>query len=656
MKDKKYNHSFARKLTRWVMLVLFIMMGALAFLTYQTTKELFVENNTSTVHISLQAFGNSISGVMSDVSVAVKNNVFDVERNINQPHQLQKIMERIVRQNPRIRSCGISFVDNYFPQYGHALCPYAWQKDSVQVEGMLMTGKGETYLESEWFQEAIAADSAYWSKPFYDSRDQKTPLVAYMYPIHDQTGRLVAILGADLSLSFMSDFIQEQYHIFMRELLVIDNSRSDLSCRYVLANDGTYITHTDQRRILHGNFFSHIKDSDQPGMAEKIIKKMREGEISSDETEKQVLVNRMKSYLFYAPLEGTDWLLAVSMPVYVLNLIGVLLSFLMVMMFVIVMMATFLVCRIAIVRAAKPLKQLAATADQVANGQFDTPLPVMNSRDEIHLLRDSFDNMQHSLTAYIDELKETTTAKASIESELKIAHDIQMSMLPKTYPAFPDRHDIDIYGTVMPAKAVGGDLYDFFIRDEKLFFCIGDVSGKGVPASLVMAVTRSLFRNIASYTQDPGHIVLALNEALSANNDTGMFVTVFLGVLDLVSGLLTYTNAGHNQPLLLADGRASIITCDANLPVGVMPGMSFSVQSLQLKKDDTVFLYTDGLNEAEDYQLHQYGMERMMLVAQNAVNEPQPLIETMTESVRQFVGDAEQSDDLTMLAVKYTNS
>ena len=656
MKKKKYNHSFARKLTRWVMLVLFIMMSGLAYLFYVLVKELMVENNADAVHVSLQAYGNSISDAMSDVSVAVMNNVFDVERNINQPHQLQAIMERIVTQNPSIRSCGISFIENYFPQQGRALCPYAWRKDSVQVEGMLMKPTGETYLESEWFQEAVSTDSAYWSKPFFDSQDKKTPLVAYMYPIHDQKGRLVAILGADLSLSFMSDFIKEQYNIFQRDFWSIHISGSDVVNSYLLANDGTYITHSDQRRILRGNFFAHIKDADKTGTAQELIKKMRNGEKSRNETEKLVRVNRIKNYLFFAPLKGTDWILAVSMPEVALNVVGILISYLLLLLFFIVMMATFLVCRIAIVRAAKPLKQLAATADQVADGQFDTPLPLINSHDEIHLLRDSFDNMQHSLTAYIDELKETTTAKASIESELKIAHDIQMSMLPKTYPAFPNRNDIDIYGLVMPAKAVGGDLYDFFIRDEKLFFCIGDVSGKGVPASLVMAVTRSLFRNIASYTQDSGHIVLALNEALSSNNDAGMFVTVFLGVLDLATGLLTYTNAGHNQPLLLADGHACAIPCDANLPVGVMPGMQFSVQSIQLNAGDTVFLYTDGLNEAEDTQLRQFGMERVMQVAQSTDNQPQSLIETMTNSVRQFVGDAEPSDDLTMLAVKYTYS
>ena len=241
-----------------------------------------------------------------------------------------------------------------------------------------------------------------------------------------------------------------------------------------------------------------------------------------------------------------------------------------------------------------------------------------------------------------------------MESELKIAHDIQMSMLPKTYPAFPDRHDIDIYGFVMPAKAVGGDLYDFFIRDDKLFFCIGDVSGKGVPASLVMAVTRFLFRNVASYTQHPHQIAVALNEALSTNNDAGMFVTLFLAVLDLRSGHLSFSNAGHNPPLLVGDAVVSTLSCDANIPVGVMSGFDYTEQHLQLHPGDSIFLYTDGLNEAEDSHHQQFGIERVQQVARTSANHPQRLIEAMTASVKSFVGDAEQSDDLTMLAVKYT--
>ena len=653
MKNNIYKHSFARRLTQWLMLVLLIMMAGLAYLIFQAVKMSMVEVVAVNFHDNMELSEKNICDALSDVSVAVENNIFYIERHIGQPAELQATMERMVAQNPRMRSCGISFIENYFPQKGRSFCPYAWQKDSLQVEGQPIQGSDASYLESDWFKEAVAADSAYWSKPFFDSRDNKTPLVAYLYPIHDQKGRVVAILGADLSLDFMTNLLMEQTTIFQKGSMVLYDA--DLFKSYVLTNDGTYITHPDQRRILKGNFFVHIKDADKSGVAQKTISQMQEGKKSFDETNEMVRVNCTKSYLFYSPIGSTDWILVYSVGSFAIDIIGIVSGFVMLIIISFVLLVTFFVCRLTIQRAAKPLRQLASSADQMADGQFRATLPSINSHDEIHLLRDSFANMQQSLSSYVEELKKTTAAKASMESELKIAHDIQMSMLPKTYPAFPDRHDVDIYGLVLPAKAVGGDLYDFFIHDEKLFFCIGDVSGKGVPASLVMAVTRSLFRNISAYTQQPDQIAVALNDALSSNNDMGMFVTLFLGVLDLASGHLSYSNAGHNPPLLLAGDDVSVISCDANLPAGVMSGHQFTEQHLQLKSGDSVFLYTDGLNEAENASQQQFGMERVMQLAKVTVNQPLPLIEAMMSSVQLFVGDAEQSDDRTMLAIQYIN-
>jgi sigma-B regulation protein RsbU (phosphoserine phosphatase) len=422
---------------------------------------------------------------------------------------------------------------------------------------------------------------------------------------------------------------------------------------YLLSNDGTYITHPEKKKILKGNFFIHLKDDEKPGLAQELIDNMKSGQKSRGETEKAILSDRERSYLFYTPVRDTNWILAVEMPTISLEVFGILVGILALFFIALMLMVTSFVCQLAIRHVSNPLMQLATTADKIAGGQLDAALPAIDSHDEIHKLRDSFANMQSSLELYIDELKLTTAAKASIESELKIAHDIQMSMLPKTYPAFPDRHDMDIYGQLTPAKAVGGDLYDFFIRDDKLMFCIGDVSGKGVPASLVMAVTRSLFRNISAYTQEPAQIVIALNDALSSNNETGMFVTFFIGVLDLTSGHLSYSNAAHNPPLVISGGEVSSLPCDSNIPAGVMDNWLFTEQHLQMKTYDTIFLYTDGLNEAEDNIHRQFGMEKVEQVCKTSINTPQTLIEAMTAAVQLFVGNAEQSDDLTMLAIQY---
>ena len=245
--------------------------------------------------------------------------------------------------------------------------------------------------------------------------------------------------------------------------------------------------------------------------------------------------------------------------------------------------------------------------------------------------------------------------KHRLEGELKVARGIQMSMIPKIFPPYPERGDIDMFAAVVPAKEVGGDLYDFYIRDEKLFFCIGDVSGKGVPASLVMAVTRSLFRTVSAHEKSPQRIVTTMNDSMSDMNESNMFVTFFCGVLDLQNGHLRYCNAGHNAPVMVkADGNAELPVVP-NLPLGIMPGMNFVEQEADLECGTGLFLYTDGLNEAENPVHGQFGEERMMNILQAGV-ESRVLIDTISNAVHTFADGAPQSDDLTMLYIRFMNS
>lgn len=251
------------------------------------------------------------------------------------------------------------------------------------------------------------------------------------------------------------------------------------------------------------------------------------------------------------------------------------------------------------------------------------------------------------------ELGEITIVKERMENELEIAKGIQMSMIPKIFPSYPERGDIDIFASIVPAKEVGGDLFDFFIMDEKLYFCIGDVSGKGVPASLVMAVTRSLFRTLAAHEKSPGRIVTAMNESMSDMNESTMFVTFFCGVLDMKTGHLRYCNAGHNAPVLLNTAKTPLPVV-SNVPLGIVAGTAFQEQETDLKYDDTLFLYTDGVTEAENAKHELFGEERMI----NALSElkgSKAHLEEMQKAISDFVGNAPQSDDITMLFIHYLN-
>ena len=242
--------------------------------------------------------------------------------------------------------------------------------------------------------------------------------------------------------------------------------------------------------------------------------------------------------------------------------------------------------------------------------------------------------------------------KAAIENELHIASNIQMALLPKTFPPFPDRKDVDIYASLTPARDVGGDLYDYFIRDEKLYFCIGDVSGKGVPAAIVMAVTRTLFRNVSALESKPHRILSAINNTLSEDNDNNIFVTFFVGVLDLPTGRLRYSNAGHEAPVILSD-TVEKLPCDSNIPLGAMAHWDYTLQETVIGSETTLFLFTDGLTEAMDADRTLYGKKRMMKELKE-IRYPQEISDHMLATVQHFMDGAEQNDDLTMLAIRYT--
>ncbi len=247
-----------------------------------------------------------------------------------------------------------------------------------------------------------------------------------------------------------------------------------------------------------------------------------------------------------------------------------------------------------------------------------------------------------------------------MEGELEVAQTIQKAMLPKVFPPFFDRRDLNIYGLVDPAKEIGGDLYDFYVRHNKLFFCVGDVSGKGVPAALVMATTRSLFRSITAHEEEPSAIMHKMNRALCDQNEQNMFLTLFLGVLDCSTGELAFCNAGHNAPIMVRGERLEVrgLEVKANLPLGIEPEFTFTAQKLLMAKNDLLFVYTDGLTEAENKKHEQYGEERMIRHLEDcrtlvADLSPRRVVEEMKADVKRFVDGAQQSDDLTMLAIRY---
>ena len=244
-----------------------------------------------------------------------------------------------------------------------------------------------------------------------------------------------------------------------------------------------------------------------------------------------------------------------------------------------------------------------------------------------------------------DKLEETIAAKERIESELRIAREIQKRMLPHV---FPKRRDVDLYAMMTPAKEVGGDLYGYALIDDLLYFCVGDVSGKGVPAALYMAEVTRMFRTLVDGKLMPNAIANRLNHALAEDNDQGMFVTMFIGLIDLKSGRMEFCNAGHNPPLL----NGEYMKMEANAPIGLWPELKFEGEEVGDMHGKTLFIYTDGINEAENCNKEQFGDARLKALLQNDLGNARETSETIHRAVEEFVGGAEPSDDLTKMCIK----
>lgn len=283
----------------------------------------------------------------------------------------------------------------------------------------------------------------------------------------------------------------------------------------------------------------------------------------------------------------------------------------------------------------------------------------VQSRNEIGVLASSVGQMELDIEKYVRDLTAVTAERERIGAELSVAFRIQSDILPAVFPAFPDRKDFDIYASMAPAREVGGDFYDFFLIDEsRLGLVIADVSGKGVPAALFMMIARTLIRNHVQSGEEPADALTAVNEQLCENNKENMFVTAWLGVLDLLSGQLKFANAGHNPPLFKhGDGEYEYMRVRAGLVLAGMEGIRYRQSSVQLSRGDRIFLYTDGVTEAESQNHIFYGEERLCDVLRGLTESaPEETVAAVDADVRRFAEGAEQVDDITMMCLEYTGN
>ena len=628
------------RVSLWVVFFAAIIFNvALGFLFYQAREAVQQEAVSHATQI-LDKTSLRVDSILNRVEVATNMTKWLVERHPGKADSMFVYSHGMLQNNPDFYNCSIAFEPYYFRDKGRYFSAY-----TKHIGDSLRTIQGGSdnyqYFFVDWYLMPQLLDKPCWTEPYMDldvATNTSEMVTSYCQTLTDKEGHTIGVINTSLSISWLSQTISA--------VKPYPNSYS-----VMIGRGGTYFVHPDTTKITHQTIFTQTMEQPDTAMT-ALGYAMTHGE----EGVRKMNLNGEDCLVFYKPLGQTGCSMAIVCPesdifsgfdrlrnsVSAIVLIGLLL-----MLYFFIHIIT---------RELSPLNRLAKGAETIASGQFDAELPKFQRIDEIGQLSHSFGNMQQSLMKYIDELKDTTAQKASIERDLQVASGIQMGMLPEKFPTREDRDDVQLYASLTPAKEVGGDLFDFYFRDEKLFFCIGDVSGKGVPASLFMAVTRAVFRTVSARESMPERIMTVMNKTITDMNKNHMFVTLFVGVLDLPTGRLRYCNAGHDAPLLVGAGVGEL-PCESNVPVGFFSSWKYVPQEAQIFTGTTIFLFTDGLTEAMDANKDQFQMERVNDVAAKALaegqQEPQQLITRMADAVHQFVGDAEQSDDLTMMAIQY---
>lgn len=631
--------SFATRLSIYVLSFTLIIFVTIMCLFYTYSRDKITSYAIAHTHGLLGNMATQIGGQLLTVETTMNQSTWMLEKDLNQPDSLRRIITAVVENNALIVGSGIAFTPDYYKEKGKYFMPYASFRNGKEGEiaYQVLGDRTYDYPCMDWYLIPELLKQNYWSEPYYDEGGGNLIMSTYAMPLCNKEGNVYAIFTANISLSQFTDMVDQ--------LKPYQSSHT-----YLLSRNGSFLTHADREKIMNETLFSEAFET-QNVQQEYIGHEMLAGHTGTVRFD----YRGEDSYAFFTTIPNTGWSICTVCPSHVILRELDSTSRQIIFLSLAGMLVLFLFIYSTIRKLTRPLEKFSESARTIATGRFDVALPAVHSNDEIKDLHDSLTHMQQSLSSYVLELRQTTATKERIESELFIAREIQMGMIPKLFPPYPDRHDIDLHAILQPAKEVGGDLYDFFIANELLYFVVGDVSGKGVPASLFMAITRSLFRTLSQQMLSPGEIVTRMNHSISDNNESNMFVTLIVGILDLNTGVIKICNAGHNPPLLISpNGNTSFLKFKTHLFAGVIDDLVYTDEEIVLEKGSKLFLYTDGVTEAENASKELYSEEKLLeTLSAVGTDNVRTIVDTIVHSVAEHVQEAEPSDDLTILLIYY---
>lgn len=510
--------------------------------------------------------------------------------------------------------------------------------------------------QASWYQAAQNQDGLVLSEAYTDTFVEQLT-VTYSMPVKGEDGTLLGVLAADMLIDDLEQMIEHTNLEFNGYAMLVSGSG-----RMVAAKGLTAENAEDRERFLGENGSALLGSQEAEGI------QVTESKIGG-----------RSKYLFLTPVAPMDWTLALAldrqeMEDAALDNADALhkieenstqkaaVQFALTCLIWLVTAAVVIAVGFAMAgrisnRISRPIEELCRDVKRIGEGEFSYEAHI-HTGDEIEELSLAFEGMTASIQSYIERVSSLTADKERIGTELGVAKQIQTSMLPCIFPAFPEREEIDIFASMEPAKEVGGDFYDFFLVDDRhLCVVIADVSGKGIPAALFMVVSKTLLKDNVLSGRPLSQVFERVNSQLCENNEAEMFVTAFLGVLDLESGRLSYVNAGHNPPVIRrGDGELLWLSAPSGFVLAGMDGMTYEEGVCVLGEGDLFFAYTDGVTEATNTEGEFYGEGRLSAYISEHWNERSAapaMVWSVREAVRLFAKDAEQADDITMLALKY---
>ena len=493
------------------------------------------------------------------------------------------------------------------------------------------------HLKSEWYTKAKSLGHVCFTDIYNDIYDRGLTITCAA-PVYDDNNKFIGAMGMDILISDL-----------YRAIVEIDLGDDKASYAFLVDNKGNIIDNenaSDKTNSL----------SSEKGINAEVVNRILSGQTDVSLTDDRI-------YYAYTPIESNGWKFCVRMPESVIlapvrsvqrNIIFMMSLFL--AAFILITMIVTVATRKFSKDLTNPIISLSHDVEEISGGNLDYRAKIYDN-DEIGDLAKSFNAMAVSLKDYINNLASITAEKERISTELNVATQIQADMLPRIFPAFPERKEFDIYASMNPAKEVGGDFYDFFFIDDKhLALVMADVSGKGVPAALFMVISKTLIKTRALMGGTPSEILYDVNNQLCEGNDAGLFVTVWLGILDIETGKITAANAGHEYPALKrVDNTSFELLKDKHTPaVATIEEIRFKNYEIELNPGDVLFIYTDGVAEATNSSEELYGTDRMIKDLNKYTDSKiDELLINMKKEVDKFTGDAPQFDDITMLGLRY---